>query len=72
MLFQPHPKKFPEGNQELEPTHMARPQQSTIAKASISHNCNSLMTYGPEEKNLQSTNNVKSEVEVEEDNNLYP
>ena len=29
------------------------------------------MTYGPGEKNLQSTKHVKSEVEVEEDSNFY-
>ena len=50
---------------------MARPQQSTIIKASDSQNCNSTRTYGPGKKNFQSTKHVKSKVEVEEDIDFY-
>ena len=65
MLFQPNTKKFPEGDKEWELPHMARPQQSTIVKAPASQNCNSPRTYAPGKKNLQSTKNVKPEVEIE-------
>ena len=34
ILFQPHPKNFPEGNKKWKLTHTARPQQSTLSEAS--------------------------------------
>ena len=37
MLFQYDTKNFPEGDKEWELPHMAKPQQSTIVKASASH-----------------------------------
>ena len=49
---------------------MARPQQSISVKGYASQHCNIPRTYGPGKKNLQFTNNIKSEVEVEEYRNF--
>ena len=50
MMFQYDTKNFPEGDKEWELPHMAKPQQSTIVKASESHNCNIPRKYGPGKK----------------------
>ena len=72
MMFQPDTKKFPEVDKEWKLPHMTRPKQITIFKASAPRNCSSPRTSGPRNKNLQSTNNAKSEVEIEEDSDFYP
>ena len=51
---------------------MARPQQSTIVKSSVSQHCSSPSTYGPGKKNHQSTKYVKSEVEIDKYRDFYP
>ena len=55
ILFQPNTKNFPEGDKEWELTHMDRPQNSTIIKASTSKHCNRPRAYGLEKNpsNLQ-------------------
>ena len=50
MLFQTDTKNFTEDDKEWELPHMARPQKSTIVKASDSQNCNIPRTYVPGKK----------------------
>ena len=47
MLFQTHPKKFTEGDQEWKLPYMDIPKQSKTFKVSTSYYCNSLRKSGP-------------------------